>query len=69
MGCERDFAEKERQVCRNLVISRASGVQLARHRSEMRSQSHLDIHVDVFQSGIEGKCAVFDLLGDEIESP
>ena len=61
-------AHVEGDVGRHLVVSRASGVQLAAERSDDLGQASLDRHVDVLVVGLEWERAVLELLGDGRES-
>ena len=46
---------EQAQVGGDLVVARATGVQLAGHRADQFGQAPLDCRVDVFVAGLEGK--------------
>ncbi len=61
-------AHVEGDVGGHLVVSRASGVQLAAERSHELGQASLDRHVNVLVVGLERERAVLDLVGHGRES-
>ena len=61
-------ANQERQVGRDLVVTRAGGVQLAAERADQFRQPALDRHVDVLVVVVCGEVAALDLARDGVEA-
>ena len=57
-------AEPQPQVCRDLVVPRARGVQPSRRRPYELSQSGFDVHMDVLALVAEDKDPAFDFRLD-----
>ena len=68
LGRERDVAQKQREVGRDLVVPGPAGVELAGDGTQVGAQPGLDVHVDVFEGWIEGEAAVLDLARDPLEA-
>ncbi len=58
------IAHPQAKIGRHLVIARAGGVQPAGRWADSLRQTGLDIHVDIFQGGSEGKIAGAHVLAD-----
>ena len=52
----------------DLVVAAAAGVQFAAEVAEFVNERPLDVRVDVFKGGREGKLISLDLAGDAIEA-
>ena len=61
-------AAPQPQVGRDLVVAAAGGVQLAADVAEAVDQRPLDVHVDVFQLGLELEAALLNLLADRLQA-
>ena len=57
-----DVAQEEREVRRDLVVARATGVELARHGPQMLPQARLDIHVDFVLTYLEPRFVSVELV-------
>ena len=53
-------AHPQPEVGRDLIVTRARGVQPARRLADQLGQPALHVHVDVFQSPLECELAGFD---------
>ena len=59
--CVKLSAEKQPQVCRHLIISRASGVKFFAGIADQLCQARFDIHVYVFTLDSPDKFTAFNL--------
>ena len=57
-------AHPQAEIGRHLVVAAARGVQPAAGLADALGQAGLDVHVDVFQRGIEREAAGLDLVRD-----
>ena len=62
-------AEIEALVKRDLVVARASGMELAAHRAGDLDEAALDVHVDVFELAPEGEAPALELGPHRLEPP
>ncbi len=62
-------AEIEALVKRDLIVARASGMELAAHRAGDLDEAALDVHVDVFELAPEGEAPALELGPHRLEPP
>ena len=57
-------ADPEPQIGGDLIVAAAAGVQLAADIAQALDERLLDVHVDVFELGLERKFSRFDFFAD-----
>ncbi len=57
-------AHPEAEIGGDLVVAAAGGVEAAAGIADAVGQAGLDVHVDVFEGGVESEAAGFDFSGD-----
>ena len=62
------LAQIEAQICCNLVIARAAGMQFFSCFTDQRREPRLDVHMHVFQADRPVKISLLDILFDLLEA-
>ncbi len=61
-------ADPEAKISRHLVVAAAGGVQTLAGFADALGQPRLDVHVDVFEAGVEGEPPGLDFRPDRREA-